>query len=129
VFALPQRRRELGVEIVFISPKRHVSGYDQAPGFEYEKGDIVDYDIVLDKLAKERINHVIFTVSGFTFLRMFFEKCVLFPHSYPNPFIDLSKLHFLPTMMFLNIKGKTNHESGWPYYNFFSSKPLRSGTI
>lgn len=77
--------QELGVEIVFVQPERHVSGYDQAPGFEYEKGDIVNYDVVLDQLAKERVDHVIYTVSGFTFLKMFFEKCVLFPHSYPHP--------------------------------------------
>lgn len=79
--------RELGIDIVFISPERHVSEYDQAPGYEYEKGDIVNYDIVLDKLEKAGIKHVIYTVSGFSFLRMFFDKCVLFPHSYPNPYL------------------------------------------
>ncbi|OXM15759.1 glycosyltransferase [Paenibacillus herberti] len=77
--------RQLGVEIVFIAPERHVSGYDQAPGYEYEKGDLVNYDLVLDQLHQERIEHVIYTVSGFTFLKMFFDKCVLFPHSYPHP--------------------------------------------
>ncbi|MBW5445303.1 glycosyltransferase [Cohnella sp. CFH 77786] len=81
---LKQIGRELGVDIVFISPERHVSDFDQAPGYEYEKGDLANYDIVLDKLAKERIEHIIYTVSGFTFLRMFFDKCVLFPHSYPH---------------------------------------------
>lgn len=29
--------RELGVEIVFISPERHVSGYDWVQGYEHEK--------------------------------------------------------------------------------------------
>ncbi|GJM69036.1 hypothetical protein HMSSN036_12520 [Paenibacillus macerans] len=29
---------ELGVEIVFISPERHVSGHDWIPGYEHEKG-------------------------------------------------------------------------------------------
>ncbi len=77
--------RELGVEIVFVQPERNVSGYDQAPGFEYEKGDLVNYDIVLDKLASERIEHVIYTVSGFTFLKMFLPKSVIFPHSFPDP--------------------------------------------
>lgn len=73
------------MDIVFISPERHVSDYDQAPGFEYERGDLVNYDIVLDKLSQEKIDNVIYTVSGFTFLKMFLDKCVLFPHSYPDP--------------------------------------------
>jgi glycosyltransferase involved in cell wall biosynthesis len=77
--------QKMGIDIVFIAPERYVSDYDQAPGFEYEKGDIVNYDIVLDKLSREKIDHVIYTVSGFSFLKMFFEKCVLFPHSYPHP--------------------------------------------
>ncbi|QJC52457.1 glycosyltransferase [Paenibacillus albicereus] len=77
--------RELGVEIVFVAPDRHVSGYDQAPGYEYEKGDLVNYDLVLEQLDRERIEHVIYTVSGFTFLKMFRDKAVLFPHSYPHP--------------------------------------------
>ncbi|AGA57612.1 glycosyltransferase [Thermobacillus composti KWC4] len=74
-----------GIEIVFVQPERLVSGYDQAPGFEYEKGDLVNYDIVLDQLYRENIDHVICTVSGFTFLKLFIDKCVLFPHSYPHP--------------------------------------------
>ncbi|MEN1966710.1 glycosyltransferase [Lentibacillus sp. N15] len=76
---------ELGVEIVFISPERHVSAYDHLPGYEYEKGDLVNYDIVLDKLDKENIEHVIYTVSGFTYLSMFMKHSVLFPHSIPDP--------------------------------------------
>jgi glycosyltransferase involved in cell wall biosynthesis len=77
--------QELGIDIVFVTPERYVIDNDQATGYEYEKGDIVNYDIVLDKLSREDINHVIYTVSGFSFLKMFLEKCVLFPHSYPNP--------------------------------------------
>jgi glycosyltransferase involved in cell wall biosynthesis len=87
VFAdrLKQIASELGVEIVFISPERHVSGYDWIPGYEHEKGDLVNYDIVLDQIYKENIEHVIYTVSGFTFLKMFIKNCVLFPHSFPDP--------------------------------------------
>ncbi len=77
--------RELGVEVVFISPDRYVSDYDQEKGFEYEKGDLCNYDVVIEKLQQEKIEHVIYTVSGFSFLKLFFEKSVLFPHSYPNP--------------------------------------------
>jgi hypothetical protein len=77
--------REFGVEIVFISPERHVSGYDHLPGYEHEKGDLVNYDIVLDQLYSEKIDHVIYTVSGFTFLKMFIKNSVLFPHSFPDP--------------------------------------------
>ncbi|WP_138495073.1 glycosyltransferase family 4 protein [Paenibacillus pinistramenti] len=77
--------RELGVEIVFISPERHVSGHDWLPGYEHEKGDLVNYDIVLDQIYKEKIEHVIYTVSGFTFLKMFLPNSVLFPHSFPDP--------------------------------------------
>ncbi|WP_426450270.1 glycosyltransferase [Paenibacillus sp. S-38] len=76
---------ELGVEIVFISPERHVSGYDWLPGYEHEKGDLVNYDIVLDQIYRENIEHVIYTVSGFTFLKMFLKNSVLFPHSFPDP--------------------------------------------
>ncbi len=77
--------RELGVEIVFISPERHVSGYDWLPGYEHEKSDLVNYDIVLDQIHNEQIEHVIYTVSGFTYLKMFLPKSVLFPHSFPDP--------------------------------------------
>lgn len=77
--------KELGVEIVFISPERNVSGYDWIKGYEHEKGDLVNYDIVLDQLYAQKIDHVIYTVSGFTFLKMFLEKSVLFPHSFPDP--------------------------------------------
>jgi glycosyltransferase involved in cell wall biosynthesis len=77
--------REIGVEIVFISPERHVSGHDWLPGYEHEKGDLVNYDIVLDKIYAEKIDHVIYTVSGFTFLKMFIKNSVLFPHSFPDP--------------------------------------------
>ncbi|MBB3072087.1 hypothetical protein FHS14_005102 [Paenibacillus baekrokdamisoli] len=77
--------QELGIDIVFIAPERNVSDYDQAVGFEYEKGDLCNYDIVVDRMMKEKIDHVIYTVSGFSFLKLFFDKCVLFPHSYPNP--------------------------------------------
>ena len=76
---------ELGIEIVFISPERHVSGYDWLPGYEHEKGDLVNYDIVLDQINSHNIDHVIYTVSGFTYLKMFIEKSVLFPHSFPDP--------------------------------------------
>ncbi|MFD1175522.1 glycosyltransferase [Paenibacillus puldeungensis] len=76
---------ELGVDIVFISPERHVSNHDWVPGYEHEKGDLVNYDIVLDQIYSQGIEHVIYTVSGFTFLKMFIEKCVLFPHSFPDP--------------------------------------------
>ncbi|WP_046227551.1 glycosyltransferase [Paenibacillus dauci] len=76
---------ELGVEIVFISPERHVSGYDWLPGYEHEKGDLVNYDIVLDQIHSHNIDHVIYTVSGFTFLKMFLPNSVLFPHSFPDP--------------------------------------------
>lgn len=76
---------ELGVEIVFISPERHVSGHDWIPGYEHEKGDLVNYDIVLDKIYAEKIDHVIYTVSGFTYLKMFIKNSVLFPHSFPDP--------------------------------------------
>ncbi|MGK9251619.1 glycosyltransferase [Paenibacillus sp. P22] len=82
---LKELSRELGVEIVYIMPERHVSDYDQAPGYEYEKGDLVNYDLVLEQLEREKIDRVIYTVSGFTFLKMFIDKCVLFPHSYPHP--------------------------------------------
>ncbi|MDQ0089434.1 glycosyltransferase involved in cell wall biosynthesis [Paenibacillus anaericanus] len=76
---------ELGVEIVFISPERHVSGHDWIPGYEHEKGDLVNYDIVLDQIYSQNIEHVIYTVSGFTFLKMFIKNSVLFPHSFPDP--------------------------------------------
>lgn len=76
---------ELGVEVVFISPERHVSGYDWLPGYEHEKGDLVNYDIVLDQIHSHHIEHVLYTVSGFTFLKMFLPKSVLFPHSFPDP--------------------------------------------
>ncbi|WP_036652301.1 glycosyltransferase [Paenibacillus pini] len=87
VFAdrLQQIGRELGVDIVFISPERHVSGHDWLPGFEHEKGDLVNYDIVLEQIEKHRIDHVIYTVSGFTYLKMFLKNSVLFPHSFPDP--------------------------------------------
>lgn len=77
--------RELGVEVVFISPERHVSGHDWLTGYEHEKGDLVNYDIVLDQIDSQNIEHVIYTVSGFTFLKMFLPKSVLFPHSFPDP--------------------------------------------
>lgn len=76
---------ELGVEIIFISPERHVSGHDWIPGYEHEKGDLVNYDIVLDQIYAQGIEHVIFTVSGFTYLKMFIKNSVLFPHSFPDP--------------------------------------------
>ncbi|MNW50900.1 Glycosyl transferases group 1 [compost metagenome] len=76
---------ELGVEIVFISPERHVSSDDWLDGYEHEKGDLVNYDIVLDQIYSEDIDHVIYTVSGFTFLKMFIKNSVLFPHSFPDP--------------------------------------------
>lgn len=76
---------ELGVEIMFISPERHVSGHDWIPGYEHEKGDLVNYDIVLDQIYSQNIEHVIYTVSGFTFLKMFIKNSVLFPHSFPDP--------------------------------------------
>ncbi|GIN64401.1 hypothetical protein J27TS8_43940 [Robertmurraya siralis] len=76
---------ELGVEIVFISPQRHVSGYDWIPGYEHEKGDLVNYDIVLEQINSHKIEHVIYTVSGFTYLKMFLKNSVLFPHSFPDP--------------------------------------------
>ncbi|WP_106495789.1 glycosyltransferase [Lentibacillus sp. Marseille-P4043] len=82
---LKQLCKEFGVDIVFISPERHVSGYDWIPGYEHEKGDLVNYDIVLDKIYSENIDHVIYTVSGFTYLKMFIENSVLFPHSFPDP--------------------------------------------
>ncbi|WP_223067280.1 glycosyltransferase [Paenibacillus caui] len=77
--------KELGVEIVFISPERHVSGHDWLPGYEHEKGDLVNYDIVLDQIYSQNIEHVIYTVSGFTYLKMFIKNSVLFPHSFPDP--------------------------------------------
>lgn len=77
--------KDLGVEIVFISPERHVSGYDWLPGYEHEKGDLVNYDIVLDQINSQKIEHVIYTVSGFTYLKMFLKNSVLFPHSFPDP--------------------------------------------
>lgn len=76
---------ELGIEIVFISPQRHVSAHDWLEGYEHEKGDLVNYDIVLDQIYAEGIEHVIYTVSGFTFLKMFIKNSVLFPHSFPDP--------------------------------------------
>ncbi|AJS60509.1 glycosyltransferase [Paenibacillus sp. IHBB 10380] len=87
VFAdrLQQIGRELGVEIVFISPERHVNGHDWVPGYEHEKGDLVNYDIVLDQIHSHNIEHVIYTVSGFTYLKMFVKNSVLFPHSFPDP--------------------------------------------
>jgi glycosyltransferase involved in cell wall biosynthesis len=87
VFAdrLKQIGRELGVEIVFISPERHVNGQDWEQGYEHEKGDLVNYDIVLDQINAEKIDHVIYTVSGFTYLKMFIKNSVLFPHSFPDP--------------------------------------------
>ncbi|MBP2239865.1 glycosyltransferase involved in cell wall biosynthesis [Cytobacillus eiseniae] len=77
--------KELGIDIVFISPERHVSGYDWLPGYEHEKGDLVNYDIVLDQIYSQKIDHVIYTVSGFTYLKMFLKNSVLFPHSFPDP--------------------------------------------
>ncbi|MBW4838957.1 MAG: glycosyltransferase [Paenibacillaceae bacterium] len=77
--------RELGVDIVFIAPERHVSGQDWLPGYEHEKGDLVNYDVVLDQIHSHNIEHVIYTVSGFTFLKMFLPNSVLFPHSFPDP--------------------------------------------
>ncbi|MBP2001545.1 glycosyltransferase involved in cell wall biosynthesis [Paenibacillus shirakamiensis] len=77
--------RELGVDIVFISPERHVSEFDWLPGYEHEKGDLVNYDVVLDQIYNRHIEHVIYTVSGFTFLNMFLKNSVLFPHSFPDP--------------------------------------------
>ncbi|MBT2215725.1 glycosyltransferase [Virgibacillus dakarensis] len=90
VFAdrLKQIGKELGIDIVFISPERHVSGYDHLPGYEHEKGDLVNYDIVLDKIYSENIDHVIYTVSGFTYLKMFIKNSVLFPHSFPDPALN-----------------------------------------
>ncbi|MFB6466930.1 glycosyltransferase [Cytobacillus sp. Hz8] len=87
VFAdrLKKLAAELGVEIVFISPERHVGTYDWIPGFEHEKGDLVNYDIVLDQINSHKIDHVIYTVSGFTYLKMFVKNSVLFPHSFPDP--------------------------------------------
>lgn len=87
VFAdrLQQIGREIGVDIVFISPERHVSGHDWLPGYEHEKGDLVNYDVVLDQIYEHKIDHVIYTVSGFTFLKMFLKNSVLFPHSFPDP--------------------------------------------
>ncbi len=82
---LKQLSSEIGVDIVFISPERHVNGYDWVPGYEHEKGDLVNYDIVLDKIHSENIDHVIYTVSGFTYLKMFIKNSVLFPHSFPDP--------------------------------------------
>ncbi|MGY0693895.1 glycosyltransferase [Virgibacillus sp. FSP13] len=82
---LKQLCKGFGVDIVFISPERHVSGYDWLPGYEHEKGDLVNYDIVLDKIYSENIDHVIYTVSGFTYLKMFIKNSVLFPHSFPDP--------------------------------------------
>jgi glycosyltransferase involved in cell wall biosynthesis len=76
---------EFGIELVFISPERHVSGYDWVPGYEHEKGDLVNYDIVLDQIYAQQIEHVIYTVSGFTYLKLFVEHSVLFPHSFPDP--------------------------------------------
>lgn len=76
---------ELGVEIVFISPQRHVSAHDWLEGYEHEKGDLVNYDVVLDQIYDKGIEHVIYTVSGFTFLKMFIKNSVLFPHSFPDP--------------------------------------------
>ncbi|RUT31797.1 glycosyltransferase family 1 protein [Paenibacillus zeisoli] len=77
--------REIGVDIVFISPERHVSGHDWLPGYEHEKGDLVNYDVVLDQIYEQKIDHVIYTVSGFTFLKIFLKNSVLFPHSFPDP--------------------------------------------
>ncbi|ANS76710.1 glycosyl transferase [Paenibacillus yonginensis] len=77
--------RDLGVELVFISPERHVSEHDWLPGYEHEKGDLVNYDVVLDQIYSQKIEHVIYTVSGFTFLKMFLPNSVLFPHSFPDP--------------------------------------------
>lgn len=82
---LKQIGSELGVDIVFISPERHVNGYDWIPGYEHEKGDLVNYDVVLDQIHEQQIEHVIYTVSGFTFLNMFIKHSVLFPHSFPDP--------------------------------------------
>ncbi|MDZ5472014.1 glycosyltransferase [Bacillus sp. 31A1R] len=86
VFAdrLKEISKEFGVDIVFISPERHVSGYDWVPGYEHEKGDLVNYDIVLDQIYSQNIDHVIYTVSGFTYLKMFLKNSVLFPHSFPD---------------------------------------------
>ncbi|KEO83551.1 glycosyltransferase [Tumebacillus flagellatus] len=77
--------RDFGVEIVFLSPERHVSGHDWLPGYEHERGDLVNYDVILDQIHAHNIEHVIYTVSGFTFLKLFVEKSVLFPHSFPDP--------------------------------------------
>lgn len=62
-----------------------MSGYDWVPGYEHEKGDLVNYDIVLDQIYANGIEHVIYTVSGFTYLKMFLKNSVLFPHSFPDP--------------------------------------------
>jgi hypothetical protein len=84
--------KELGIEIIGIVPQRHVSEQGMIPGYEYEKGDLVNYDIVLDQIEKHGIEHVIYTVAGFSFLKLFLPKTVLFPHSFPDPALPGSSM-------------------------------------
>ncbi|UOF89511.1 glycosyltransferase family 1 protein [Fodinisporobacter ferrooxydans] len=89
---LKQIGHEIGVDIVFISPERHVSSTEVLPGYEFEKSDLVNYDIVLDKIRSEKIEHVIYTVAGFSFLKLFIPNAVLFPHSFPDPELANSEM-------------------------------------
>jgi hypothetical protein len=83
---------ELGVEIIGIVPQRHVSEHGMVTGFEYEKGDLVNYDIVLEQIHQQKIEHVIYTVAGFSFLKLYIPHTVLFPHSFPDPALPGSSM-------------------------------------
>jgi glycosyltransferase involved in cell wall biosynthesis len=83
---------EMGIALHFISPERHVSGYDVLPGYEYEKGDLVNYDVVLNQIHQLGIEHLIYTVAGFSFLKLFLPNSVLFPHSFPDQALEGSEM-------------------------------------
>ncbi len=89
---LKEISNELGVLIEFITPERFVSDYHELEGYEYEKGDLLNYDIVLDKLMSKNITHVIYSVIGFSFLRMFFPNSTFFSHSFPDESLEGSSM-------------------------------------
>ncbi|MCL6454357.1 MAG: glycosyltransferase [Alicyclobacillus sp.] len=94
VFAERLRRLadELGYEVVFVAPERRVAADAVLPGYEHERGDLVNYDLVVDQIRAHDVDHVLFTVAGFAHLNLFFPHCALFPHSFPDPALPDSHL-------------------------------------
>lgn len=83
---------DFGVEVVNVSPERHVAADRVLPGYEHERGDLVNYDLVLEQLKSHGVDRVLYTVAGFSFLRLFYPHCVLFPHSFPDEALPDSHL-------------------------------------